>query len=152
MEIPALVELEFETYNAAEEYIHQHARDNSYALSQGPEREDKRSPPTIRRVDFRCNKGGKIRNQGIRRSSGSRITECPFDLCLMRTDYVTGRRKISVHDLHYNRPPSNNLRQHPLYRKPIEEEENRIDQLTIAGVPPRMVVSALRTEIPQTLV
>ena len=152
MEIPAPEALEFDSYDAAETYIYQHARENGYALSQGPKRLDKRIPPTIRRADFRCDKGGKIRGQGVVRNSSSRMTECPFDLRLMRMDMETGRWKIAVADPKHNHPPSDDLRQHPLYRRLQGDEKQRIDQLHQAGVPPRMIVSALRTENPHSSV
>jgi hypothetical protein len=152
MEIPAPEELGFDSYDAAKTYIYQHARENGYALSQGPKRLDKRTPPTIRRVDFRCDKGGKVRGHGVVRNSGSRMMECPFDLRLMRIDIVTGRWQVTVPDSKHNHPPSDDLRQHPLYRKLNDDEKQRVNQLNQAGVPPRMIVSALCTENPQTLI
>jgi MULE transposase domain len=152
MEILAPQEQEFEDYDAAFAYIQDHARTHGFALSQGRKRFDKRKPPTVRRSDFRCDKGGKTVGCGVLRNTGSRLTECPFDLRLVRVSALTERWRVEVANSSHNHAASVDPRQHSKYRKPLAGEKERINQLTVAGVPPRMIVSALQAENSNTLV
>ena len=143
-------EQEFDDEEVAEEFIHSHARNHGYALSKSRSRSDKKKPPTIHRIDFRCDKGSTVRGHGVTRNTGSRMTECPFEVRLMRTS--SGTWKVTVVDSNHNHQPSEDTRQHTAYRKPTKHENDRIDQLTQAGLAPKFIVSALHTENPQTLV
>ena len=139
-------EREFNDYDTTHAYIQEHARNNGYALSQGRKKYDKCTPPTVRRVDFRCDKGGTVRGSGVIRKSSSRMTECPFDLRLIRIDSASGRWRVQLAMSSHNHPLSDELSQHTKYRKPTAEDSRRIDELSTAGVPPRMIVSTLLVE------
>lgn len=152
MDIPAPEQREFDDYDTAKAYVFKHAREHGFALTKVRERLDKRTPPTVRRVDFRCDKGGRVRGRGVSRNTSSRMTECPFDLRLIRVAADSDRWRVAIQESTHNHSASEDLRQHPLYRRPTEDERQRIDQLTIAGVPPRMIVSALQAENSYTLV
>ena len=152
MEIPPPEEQEFDDCDAGITFLHSHARDHGYALTQDRKRYDKHKPPSLRRIDFRCDKGSIVRGQGVIRKSGSRMTECPFDLRLVRIDYDSDRWRIEVANSSHNHPALGDLRQHPLYRKPLTTEKKRIQELAESGISPRMIVSALQTENSYTLV
>lgn len=134
---------EFDTKDAAVAYVHQYARENGFALSEGRKRLDKKG--NLRRADFRCDKGSKVRGHGVVRNSASRMTECPYDLRILRV-LDSNRWRIDVVDSTHNHSLSETPSQHTRYRKPTEEQKQLIGELSAAGVPPRMVVSSLQAK------
>jgi hypothetical protein len=58
---------------------------------------DKHKPPTVRRRDLRCSKGGVKRGEGVRQT-GTRMSERPFKIRILRTEY--GTWKVQVHNDH----------------------------------------------------
>lgn len=65
-----------------------------------------------RRLDLRCDKGGKKRGDGIIRK---RITECPFELRLYPTDPESGHWKITVSNDSHNHRAAEQRAVSPLY-------------------------------------
>jgi hypothetical protein len=98
---------------------------------------DKRQ--TARREDWRCDKGGKKRGEGIQRMTSTRMTECLFEIHLLRISYDCGRWKLQVHDGSHNHRPSDAPQQHALYRKPASDEAEQIKDLSKAGVAPKLL-------------
>src|SRR6267378_3377469 len=71
-------EQEFDELEAAKDFINLHAKQHGYALTKDRDRFTKRKE--LRRVDYRCDKGGKKRGEGVVRQSSTRMTECPLDI------------------------------------------------------------------------
>ena len=74
------VEEEYPSLEHAESVVCLHARLQGYALTRRNLVRDKRKPPTVRRRDMRCSKGGPKRGEGVLRDTGTRMTECPFEI------------------------------------------------------------------------
>jgi len=68
---------EFNTEQAAERFVLCWAMEHGYASLEKTIKKDKHD--VIRRCDFRCAKGGVQRVQGVKRATGTRIVECPFE-------------------------------------------------------------------------
>ncbi|KAI9906819.1 hypothetical protein PsorP6_016292 [Peronosclerospora sorghi] len=64
-----------ETLGAAIHAIKLHAKQHGYGITQFKIAFDKHTPPSPRRYDFRCAKGGVKRGEGVKRKTGTRITE-----------------------------------------------------------------------------
>ena len=82
-------EEEHASLERAESVVCRHARLQGYALTRKNLVKDKRKPPTVRRRDLRCSKGGVKRGEGVLRETGTRMTECPFEIRILRTEWGT---------------------------------------------------------------
>jgi hypothetical protein len=103
----------------AESVVRCHARLQGYVCSYMKE-PDKRKPPTARRRDLRCSKGGVKRGKGVLRQTGTRMSECPFEIRIFRTQY--GAWKVQVHNGDHNHDASINDSEHSEYRRPTDME------------------------------
>ena len=100
----------FHTLKEAEAYIYQHAFDKGYGLFRGDRRWDKKKPPQLRRWDFHCDKGGEVRGKGTERQTGSKKTDCDFEVRISRK--LTGGFEVKVYRPYHNHPASDDHRQH----------------------------------------
>jgi len=141
---------EYISLTRAESVVRQHAKYHGYALSRVSLKKDKHTPPMIRRRDLRCSRGGKKRGEGVKRSTGTRMTECAFEIRIHRTEY--GTWKVRIHNPTHNHEPSSNLSEHSQYRRPTVEEKTAIQSLHASGVAPRFIVSTLLERNPDTAV
>ena len=141
---------EYISLTRAESFVRQHAKDHGYALSRASLKKDKHTPPTIRRRDLRCARGGKKRGQGVRRETSTRMTECPFEIRIHRTE--SGTWQVKIHNPTHNHEPSSNPSEHSQYRQPTAEEKTTIQSLHSLGTTPRVIVSALLERNPDTTV
>ena len=134
---------------SAERAIRLHARQHYYGLTKYNNQKDKKRPPTIRRKDFRCSKGGKKRGEGVLRKTGTRMTECPFDVRIHRQ--ASGMWEVRVVNPNHNHEavPSEAFSQ---YRKPEEKERALIRSLYASGTPPRNILAAILYEKPDCLI
>ena len=144
----------FYSLDEAEQQIYQHAFDNGYALTRNQTRKDKKGKP--RRWDFRCDKGGNQQTQGVIRQTSTRMTDCPFELRLLRVlDSSSGSSsdiRLEIFNSNHNHPPSDDNRQHAQYRRPTAREVATIQSLSRSGVPPRLILNNLIEKDPNTLV
>lgn len=132
---------EYTSLARAESVVQQHAKFHGYALSRASLKKDKRTPPAIRRRDLRCSRGGTKRGEGVKRATGTRMTQCEFEVRIHRTEYGTWQVRI-YHPTH-NHEPSSNPSEHSQYRQPTAEEKTTIQSLHESGVAPRFIVSTL---------
>ena len=95
MEPPPTQEL-FDNMDDAVSFAKLHAERHGYALTRANLIRDKRKE--VRRLDLRCDKGGKKRGEGILQNMSTRMTECPFELRLYRINPESGLWKITVFD------------------------------------------------------
>lgn len=75
------------TQEDAEHFLRRWAMHHGYALTRKTFK--KSSNKLIRRRDFRCAKGGVQRGQGGKRSTGTRMVSCPFEVRIYRAEYDT---------------------------------------------------------------
>jgi hypothetical protein len=143
MEPPPTQEL-FDNMDDAVSFAKLHAERHGYALTRANLIRDKRKE--VRRLDLRCDKGGKKRGEGIVRNTSTRMTECPFELRLYRINPESGLWKITVFDGSHNHRAADGPEQHAQYRRPTEEQTKQIGELAKAGVAPRFIVNYLHQQ------
>ena len=134
----------FNDLTQAQTYIHSQARSGGFALTKLRTHLDKQR--TVRREDYRCEKGGKKRGEGITRKTSTRMTECPFRVRLPRESKESGRWQLQAQDLTHNHRLSDTPAQHTTYRKPTETEKQHIQDLTRAGVAPKLIANYLHQQ------
>ncbi len=145
---------EFDNEEAAERFVRHWAMDHGYALTRKTFYKDhRRDNPTIRRRDFRCAKGGVQRGQGVKRSTGTRMVECPFEVRIYRTGYGTWEVRLPEDEAKQAHtcdasPPS----AFSLYRKPTEAQKTRILSLHANSVAPRFISALLLEEAPSSVI
>ena len=136
------------TLEAAIQVIEQHAKQHGYGITRCKVVLDKRTPPTPRRYDYRCAKGGIKRGEGVKRKTATRMTECPFKVRIKRLGaeewQVFVDNALHNHDTSH---PSNFAK----LRRPHEEEKVLIRSLHASGTAPRFIVAALIDRDPQCL-
>ena len=81
---PPLLEL-YDCAQFALNDINEFAKGQGYMVLKFRSKTDKQSPPTVRKMWFRCAKGNSFKRTARKRLTGSRMTECPFKLTLTRT-------------------------------------------------------------------
>jgi hypothetical protein len=86
----------------------------------------------------------------VKRNTGTRITECSFEIRIHRTEYSTWA--VRIHNPTRNHEPSNDPSEHSQYRQPTAEEKTTIQSLHALGVAPRFIVSTLLEQNPETAV
>jgi len=143
-------EEEYTSLQHAENVVCRHARLQGYALTRRNLVKDKRKPPTVRRRDLRCFKGGVKRGEGVLRQTGTRMTECPFEIRILRTK--SGTWRVHVQNGDHNHDASINDSEHSQYRRPTDTEVSAILSLHGSGVAPRKIVASLLEQNPRTLV
>jgi len=76
----------------AKKELHQYALQHGFALTK------KFVNPMIRRQDFRCAKGGNRRGEEVKRQTGTRMTECPYEV-RVRTWMVQVKEPSHNHEI-----------------------------------------------------
>lgn len=106
-----------------------------------------------------CQRGGVYRNRRKtiddgtgelvrKRKSGSRLTNCPFELVGKKDD---GFWVLSVKNGSHNHEPLSDITQHPSARRFTENEVLLIKEMTEAGLKPRQILKRLRQHNPELL-
>ncbi|XP_021903635.1 methylmalonate-semialdehyde dehydrogenase [acylating], mitochondrial-like isoform X3 [Carica papaya] len=106
-----------------------------------------------------CDRGGVYRNRRKpveesssepirRRKSGSRLTNCPFELVGKKDD---GLWVLTIKNGTHNHEPLKNLSEHPSARRFTEKEVLLIKEMTEAGLKPRQILKRLRQSNPELL-
>ncbi|KAF7144569.1 hypothetical protein RHSIM_Rhsim04G0198300 [Rhododendron simsii] len=106
-----------------------------------------------RNVVIGCDRGGKYRARGTsvsmderKKISASRLIDCPFK--------IKGKKKIGeswkveIKNASHNHGLSSDMSGHPYCRRFSQEDMLSIRQMTLAGIPPRQVLSSLRLSDP----
>ncbi|KAI9914672.1 hypothetical protein PsorP6_006828 [Peronosclerospora sorghi] len=136
------------TIGAAIHVIKMHAKQHGYGITQFKIAFDKHTPPSPRRYDFRCAKGGVKRGEGVKRKTGTRMTEFPFEVRINRM-LTVGWHVCIVEASH------NHEMIHPSafaqFRRPNEEEKALIRSLHDSGSAPRFIIAALVERNPECL-
>lgn len=139
----------YHTKEEAENDIYQYAFDHGFALTRADIKYDKKTPRSERRWDYRCEKGGVKKTYGTQRQTGTRMTECDFELRIHRV-IVDDTFKLQVYRPNHNHPPSEDHRQHAQYRRPTKREMASIQALSASGVAPRVILDNLLEADPDT--
>ncbi|KAG5566439.1 hypothetical protein RHGRI_002122 [Rhododendron griersonianum] len=100
-----------------------------------------------------CDRGGKYRARGTsvslderKKISASRLIDCPFQ--------IKGKKKVGeswiveIINASHNHGLSSDMSGHPYCRRFSQEDMLSIRQMTLAGIPPRQVLSSLRLSDP----
>jgi MULE transposase domain/FAR1 DNA-binding domain len=145
--LPLPEEEEFEDVDEAVRYLYRFAMDHGFAVSKSNVKKDRKG--YNRRHDFRCAKGGKVRGKGVKRSTGSRMTECPFTVRIHRTGY--GTWKVQQHSKHHNHEASEPSA-FPRYRLPTDAQMALIRSSHANGTAPRFIFAQILEGDPQTLI
>ncbi|KAG8368583.1 hypothetical protein BUALT_Bualt15G0060600 [Buddleja alternifolia] len=106
-----------------------------------------------------CDRGGVYRDRrkpvdetsGERqrkRKSGSRLTNCPFELVGKKED---GLWVLTVKNGSHNHEPMKDITEHPSARRFNEKEVIQIKEMTEAGLKPRQILKRLRQTNPELL-
>ncbi|KAK3016263.1 hypothetical protein RJ639_006094 [Escallonia herrerae] len=104
-----------------------------------------------------CDRGGVYRNRRKsveeservrKRKSGSRLTNCPFELLGKRED---GLWVLSIKNGSHNHEALTDITQHPSARRFTEKEVLLIKDMTEAGLKPRQILKRLRQSNPELL-
>ncbi|KAK2983184.1 hypothetical protein RJ640_018529 [Escallonia rubra] len=104
-----------------------------------------------------CDRGGVYRNRRKsveeservrKRKSGSRLTNCPFELLGKRED---GLWVLSIKNGSHNHEALTDITQHPSARRFTEKEVMLIKDMTEAGLKPRQILKRLRQSNPELL-
>jgi hypothetical protein len=141
MALEPLAEEEYASLERGESVVRRHAHLQGYALTRRNLIKDKRKPPTVQRRDLRCSKGGVKRGEGVLCQTGTRMTECPFEIRILRTE--CGTWKVQVHNGDHNHDASINDSEHSEYRRPTDVEVSAILSLHGSGVAPWNIVASL---------
>ncbi|KAI8568648.1 hypothetical protein RHMOL_Rhmol02G0216800 [Rhododendron molle] len=121
-------------------------RIRNMALKEGYVTTIKKSKPGCY-VIIGCDRGGKYRGTSVplsegKRMSGSRLVNCPFQI--LGKKKVGKPWKVEIKDVSYNHEPSSDMSGHPFCRRFSKEEVLSIKQMTMAGIPPRQILTSLR--------
>lgn len=106
-----------------------------------------------------CDRGGVYRNRrktvdessgeiARKRKTGSRLTNCPFELLGKKED---GLWVLSVKNGSHNHEALKNLSDHPSARRFTEKQVILIKEMTEAGLKPRQILKRLRQSNPELL-
>jgi hypothetical protein len=126
---------EFNTEEAAERFLRRWAADHGCGLTRKTFKKDHTQDSQIRRRDLRCAKGGVKRGQGVKRSTGTRMVECPFEVRIYRTGYGTWEVRLpemeakQAHTCDASPPAAFSQ-----YRKPTAAQVTRILSLHSNGI------------------
>ncbi|KAK4401801.1 Methylmalonate-semialdehyde dehydrogenase [acylating], mitochondrial [Sesamum angolense] len=106
-----------------------------------------------------CDRGGVYRDRRKtvdeasgehlrKRKSGSRLTNCPFELVGKKED---GLWVLTVKNGSHNHEPMKDMSEHPSARRFNEKEVMLIKEMTEAGLKPRQILKRLRQTNPELL-
>ncbi|XWS68205.1 hypothetical protein CRYUN_Cryun04dG0071200 [Craigia yunnanensis] len=106
-----------------------------------------------------CDRGGVYRNRRkpvdessaeriCRRNTGSRLTNCPFEVVGKKDD---GLWVLTVKNGTHNHEPLKDIAEHPSARRFSEKEVLLIKEMTEAGLKPRQILKRLRQSNPDLL-
>ncbi|KAF7133193.1 hypothetical protein RHSIM_Rhsim09G0181600 [Rhododendron simsii] len=103
-----------------------------------------------RYVIIGCDRGGKFRCtvplDEMKKISATRLINCPFE--------VWGKKKVGecwkvvIKNASHNHELSSEISGHPYCRRFSQEEMLSIKQMTLAGIPPRQILTSLRKSNP----
>ena len=137
--------------DAAYEAVRMWAQEHGYGIKKRRTKEDKKG--TVRRRDIECDRSGVHNVVNPRRQTGTRRTDCPFKVKLMRQvnkDNEVSWRVETVHPSH-NHEASFDPKVHLCHRKRSRHQLDQIKALTTVGQPGRVILTTLLQEDPNTM-
>lgn len=133
---------------ASREELIEHAGD--FAVSQGYVVTIKQSK-RAKYVVLGCDRGGVYWDScktNFKRKTGSRLTNCPFELLGKKEDDVW---ILTIKNGTHNHEPLKDISEHPYARRFTEDEILQIKEMTEAGLKPHQVLKRLRQSNPELL-
>ncbi|XP_021820789.1 uncharacterized protein LOC110762455 [Prunus avium] len=103
-----------------------------------------------------CDRGGNYKSRRVpleerKKKSASRLINCPFEIWGKKKRKLQGFWKLEIKSLLHNHEPSTDMSGHPYCRRFSNEEIMRIKEMSMAGIPPRQILSSLRQSNPHLL-
>ncbi|KAG5529294.1 hypothetical protein RHGRI_029855 [Rhododendron griersonianum] len=143
-ELPSLL---LENFSTREELLD---RVRNVALKEGYVTTIKKSKPGYY-VIIGCDRGGQYRGISVplnerKKISGSRLINCPFELWGKKKGVECW--KVEIKNASHNHEPSSDMSGHPYCRRFSNEEVLSIKRMTMAGIPPREILTSLRLSNP----
>jgi hypothetical protein len=134
-------ERSYSSYGQAFNAVNEHAAKEGYAVSKLRSKIDRKEPPTIRKVWLRCDKSGTHTPKNLKRQTGSRKVDCPFQAIISRAedDSWVVRIKEPNHNHEASRAPVS----HPAHRKRSDDTVATIQRMVDAECSPRQILSTL---------
>ena len=120
--------------------INKFAKGQGYAVSKFRSKTDKQSPPTVRKMWLRCAKGNSFKRTTRKRLTGSRMTECPFELTLTRTAIGW---QVEVLEPNHNHEAFAHAAALPHYRQRTEESKKTIADMSASSIAPSKILTNL---------
>lgn len=105
-------------------------------------------------VTLGCDRGGVCRSkrkpdgESRNRKSGSRLTNCPFELVGKKDDGVW---ELTVKNGSHNHEALKDIKEHPSASRFTEKEVMQIKEMTESGLKPRQILKRLRQSNPELL-
>ena len=124
--------------------IHEFVKGQGYAVLTFRSKTDKQSPPTVRKMWFRCAKGDSHKRTARKRLTGSRMTDCPFELALTRT--VIGWQ-VEVQEPTYNHEAFVHAAALPHYRQRTKETNKTIADMSASSITPSKILTNLTCKV-----
>jgi len=137
--------------DTAYEAVHQWAQEHGYGVKKHRTKEDKKG--VVQRRNLECDRSG-VHNviNPCRTRTGTRRTDCPFKVKLMRHLGDGETWKVEVVNPEHNHDESWDPKVHTCHRKRDREDVlSNVKALSMAGQPARVVMTALLQEHPDTL-
>ncbi|KAI9921469.1 hypothetical protein PsorP6_001309 [Peronosclerospora sorghi] len=130
------------TLEASIHAIKLHEKQHGYGITQFKKKIafDKHTPLSPRRYYFRCTKGGVKRGEGVKRKTGTRMTECSFEVRIKRL--LTVGWQVCIVEASHNHETSHSSA-FAQFRWPSEEGKALIRSLHASGSVPRFIIAAL---------
>ena len=138
----------FESREALINHAKMHAFSHGYAVSIKRSEKDKF-------VYLKCDRGGHYNNklnltdETRQRSTSTRLIGCSFELYGKKLN--NGKWELIINNKEHNHEASPYISGHPSSRKLNEEDQQKVQDMSIAGVYPREILSTLRKNNPNSL-
>ena len=135
----------FLSLDAVLQHVNTHAQAEGYALVK---QRTKKKKGETNKVYLSCDRSSKYRIRNLNpfakpRLTGTRSTECPFSATATLKD---GIWLLTIRSDIHNHEPSYAPIAHPTHRALTDSSKEKISHMSKAGIPPRQIVSTLRSE------
>ena len=120
--------------------INEFAKGQGYAVSKFRSKTDKQTPPTVRKMWLRCVKGDSYKRTARKRLTGSRMTDCPFELTLTR---IAIGWQVEVQEPTHNHEAFAHAAALPHYRQRTEETNKTIADMSASSIAPSKILTNL---------
>nr|XP_043621863.1 protein FAR1-RELATED SEQUENCE 5-like [Erigeron canadensis] len=144
-EIDFLASSKFESFDELVQSVRTFYYKKGYGISIRNSTKDKH-------VTLQCDRSGcsrDIQTNGDnkkKKSRTSRLTDCPFRIIGKKGSH--GPWVFKIKDLRHNHEPSTDMSKHPLFCRLPPDSVQSVKDMTLAGIPPREILSTLRQQTP----